>query len=93
MSHEEAREICRLDDGCVAYTYSLDPYVAKDGALNVVLYSTTICTDDCGVTTWKEDPNLIIKAANIPNYANWATAKCYVKRTADDIMQKCFVTS
>ena len=23
MPHEKAREICRMDDGCVAYSYSL----------------------------------------------------------------------
>ena len=88
MSHEEARKICSFDDGCVAYSYSLDNYVAKTG-YSAYLFTTTPCTSSCGVTSWQTDPSLIEKASNANNNANWVTGKCYVKRNAADIMQKC----
>ena len=89
MSHEEAREICELDEGCVAYTYSLDTYVANNGD-NVVIYSNTVCSHDCGVTTWQDDPNSIKQASNDPGYTRWVTSKCYVKRNNADYYTKCF---
>ena len=89
MSHEEARQICQLDEGCVAYTYSLDPYIAKESSLNVVLYSTTLCTADCGITTWKDNPYLITQARNQVGSSNWNTAKCYIKRKYADFNAKC----
>ena len=88
MSHEEAREICRLDDGCVAYSYSLDNYVAKSG-VSTIMFTTTHCNADCGDTSWHNDPSLIKKASNPDNNPSWVTGKCYVKRNAADIMQKC----
>ena len=89
MSHEEAREICRFDDGCVAYSYSLDNYVTKAG-YSTIMFTTTHCTKNCDVTSWHNDPSLIINASNAHNNAKWVTGKCYVKRNQADIMKKCF---
>ena len=89
MSHEEARKICRFDDKCVAYAYSLDNYLAKVGN-SAILYTTTHCTDNCAVLSWLNDPNLIQKASNPQNNPNWVTGKCYVKRNQAQMVDKCF---
>ena len=93
MSHKEARKICELDEGCVAYAYSLDSYLEKNGLENVVLYTNTICSHHCGVTTWQDDPNSIKQASNDPRSAIWTTGKCYVKKSSTDYYKKCFPPS
>ena len=93
MSHEEARDICQFDEGCVAYAQALDPYVKERDVENVVLYSTTLCTTDCSITAWKENPDLIKQAGNDLALTKWNTGKCYVKRKYDDFISKCNLNS
>lgn len=85
MSHEEAREICRFDDGCVAYSFSLQKYIAKSGT-STIMFTTTNCEFSCDNTAWKDDPSLIQKAG-----PSWVTHKCYVKRNAVEMLTKCGV--
>ena len=82
MSHEKAREICELDDGCVAYTYSLDHMNTNYD--NVVLYSSQLCIHNCENTQWQDNPALIKQAGNVGNLTNWMTAKCYKKRSLNN---------
>ena len=79
MPHERARNICSMDQKCVAYTYALD-YVSDSGSNNVVMYSSGTCTNDCSNTNWQDNPALIKQASNVHDYANWRTAKCYRKK-------------
>ena len=87
MPHEKAREICRMDDGCVAYSYSLDNML-RDNSIynNVVIYSNNLCTDFCGNDYWQTDSNLITQTEN---NGQWDDGKCYVKRNYDYYLKKC----
>ena len=83
MSHEEARRICENDKNCVAYTYSLD-YKNDSNNVNTIIYSSSLCTNDCSNTQWQDNPFLIKQASNIHDHANWRTAKCYRKKSLAD---------
>ena len=86
MSHEEARQICRNDEGCVAYTYAMDS-MTNPNVDNVIIYSTKLCTYNCDVTTWKDDLSLITQ---VNPSSHWNTAKCYLKRSHQDYyLDKC----
>lgn len=58
MPHEKARDICRMDDGCVAYSYSLDNML-RDNSIynNAIIYSNNSCSDYCGNDDWQTDSN------------------------------------
>ena len=83
MSHEEARRICKNDNHCVAYTYSLD-YMNDSNNVNTIIYSSSLCTNDCSNTQWQDNPFLIKQASNIHDHSNWRTAKCYRKKSLAD---------
>ena len=80
MTHEEARKICKSDNSCVAYTYSLD-YMNEPNYDSTIIYSSKLCSHDCSKTEWQDNPFLIKQASNVNDYANWRTAKCYRKRS------------
>ena len=89
MTHEEAREICQNDDGCVAYAYSLDNMLRDNSNyVNAIIYSTTLCTNNCEEDSWQQNPDLITQTGN---NGQWNDGKCYVKRSYDYYVNKCKV--
>ena len=85
MSHEEARGICRADNGCVAYAFSLSR-LSLPNSIDVIIYSDTLCTDWCTVTDWQANSDLITQTAD---NGSWNDGKCYVKRSYDHYFNKC----
>ena len=76
-----------MDDGCVAYSYSLDNMI-RDNSIynNAIIYSNNSCTDYCGNDYWQTDSNLITQTNN---NGQWDDGKCYVKRNYDYYLKKC----
>ena len=89
MPYEEVRDICQNDDGCVAYAYSLDNMLRDNSNyVNAIIYSTTLCTNNCEEDSWQQNPDLITQTGN---NGQWNDGKCYVKRSYDYYVNKCKV--
>ena len=87
MPHEEARKICRLDDQCVGYSYSLNNLLRDDGIYhNVIMYTNSSCTTNCGNDAWQTNADLITQTIN---NGQWDDGKCYVKRDYYYYLDKC----
>ena len=89
MSHEEAREICLADDGCIAYAFSLSR-LSLSNSINVIIHSNTLCTEWCTVNDWQTNSDFITQTAD---NGSWNDGKCYVKRNYDHYFKKCVLNS